>query len=111
EPRPGPRRGRGRKSRASYGPARPWVNPVFVARIRLIVVDCDWYWRCFQMRNRPPGDPAMLVRRIIFRKKGETLKRNKITIVGAGTVGATAAHWAASKELGAIVLVDVVEGV
>jgi len=39
------------------------------------------------------------------------LKRNKITIVGAGNVGATAAHWAASKELGDIVLVDVVEGV
>ncbi len=37
-------------------------------------------------------------------------KRNKITIVGAGNVGATAAHWAASKELGDIVLVDVVEG-
>ncbi|RMF95155.1 MAG: malate dehydrogenase [Candidatus Schekmanbacteria bacterium] len=39
------------------------------------------------------------------------MKRNKITIVGAGNVGATAAHWAASKELGDIVLVDVVEGV
>ena len=38
-------------------------------------------------------------------------KRNKITIVGAGNVGATAAHWAASKELGDIVLVDIVEGV
>jgi len=36
--------------------------------------------------------------------------RAKITIVGAGNVGATAAHWAASKELGDIVLVDVVEG-
>lgn len=39
------------------------------------------------------------------------LKRPKITIVGAGNVGATAAHWAAAKELGDIVLVDVVEGV
>src|SRR5690606_5243653 len=38
-------------------------------------------------------------------------KRAKITIVGAGNVGATAAHWAASKELGDIVLVDVVEGI
>src|SRR5690606_27336564 len=37
--------------------------------------------------------------------------RAKITIVGAGNVGATAAHWAASKELGDIVLVDSVEGV
>ncbi len=39
------------------------------------------------------------------------IKRKKITIVGAGNVGATAAHWAASKELGDIVLVDIVEGV
>jgi malate dehydrogenase len=38
-------------------------------------------------------------------------KRYKITIVGAGNVGATAAHWAASKELGDIVLVDILEGV
>ncbi|OEF95586.1 malate dehydrogenase [Desulfuribacillus alkaliarsenatis] len=38
-------------------------------------------------------------------------KRNKITIIGAGNVGATAAHWAASKELGDIVLVDIAEGV
>lgn len=37
-------------------------------------------------------------------------KRKKISIVGAGNVGATAAHWAASKELGDIVLVDIVEG-
>jgi malate dehydrogenase len=37
-------------------------------------------------------------------------KRAKITIVGAGNVGATCAHWAAAKELGDIVLVDIVEG-
>ena len=35
------------------------------------------------------------------------MKRAKISIVGAGNVGATAAHWAASKELGDIVLVDI----
>ena len=38
-------------------------------------------------------------------------KRNKITVVGAGNVGATAALWLASKELGDVVLVDIVEGV
>src|SRR2546421_5008470 len=38
-------------------------------------------------------------------------KRNKVTVVGAGNVGATAAHWLASKELGDVVLVDVIEGV
>lgn len=37
--------------------------------------------------------------------------RNKITVVGAGFVGATAAHWAAAKELGDVVLVDIIEGV
>lgn len=37
--------------------------------------------------------------------------RKKMTIVGAGNVGATAAHWAAAKELADIVLIDVVEGV
>ncbi|WP_134218333.1 MULTISPECIES: malate dehydrogenase [Pelotomaculum] len=39
------------------------------------------------------------------------MKRKKITVVGAGNVGATCAHWAAARELGDVVLVDVVEGV
>jgi malate dehydrogenase len=38
------------------------------------------------------------------------MDRAKITIVGAGNVGATCAHWAAAKELGDIVLVDIIEG-
>jgi len=37
--------------------------------------------------------------------------RKKISIIGAGFVGATAAHWAAEKELGDVVLVDILEGV
>src|SRR5205807_779651 len=37
--------------------------------------------------------------------------RNKVTIVGSGNVGATAAHWMASKELADIVLIDIIEGV
>ncbi|MDR9501584.1 MAG: malate dehydrogenase [Desulfurivibrionaceae bacterium] len=37
--------------------------------------------------------------------------RKKITIIGAGNVGATAAHWAASRGLGDVYLLDVVEGV
>ena len=36
--------------------------------------------------------------------------RPKITVVGAGNVGATCAHWAAARELGDVVLVDVLEG-
>jgi malate dehydrogenase len=38
------------------------------------------------------------------------MKRAKITVIGAGNVGATCAHWAASKELADIVLIDIVEG-
>ena len=34
----------------------------------------------------------------------------KISIIGAGMTGATAAHWLAERELADIVLVDVVEG-
>ncbi|MFQ3632335.1 malate dehydrogenase, partial [Roseiflexus sp.] len=37
--------------------------------------------------------------------------RPKITIIGAGFVGSTSAHWIASKELGDVVLVDIIEGV
>ncbi|MDP9268388.1 MAG: malate dehydrogenase [Acidobacteriota bacterium] len=37
--------------------------------------------------------------------------RKKVTIVGSGNVGATAAHWIASKELADVVLIDIVEGV
>lgn len=38
------------------------------------------------------------------------MRRNKVTVVGAGNVGATCAHWIASKELADVVLVDIVEG-
>lgn len=37
--------------------------------------------------------------------------RKKVTIIGAGFVGSTCAHWIASKELADIVLVDIVEGI
>lgn len=37
--------------------------------------------------------------------------RKKITVVGAGNVGATAAHLCAVKELGDVVLVDIAEGI
>jgi len=37
--------------------------------------------------------------------------RKKVSIIGAGNVGATAALWIASKELANVVLIDVVEGV
>jgi len=37
-------------------------------------------------------------------------KRAKITVIGGGFVGSTAAHWAAAKELGDVVLFDINEG-
>ena len=38
------------------------------------------------------------------------MPRPKISIMGAGNVGATTAHWIASKEIGDVVLLDIVEG-
>src|SRR2546428_13333125 len=37
--------------------------------------------------------------------------RKKVSMVGSGNVGATAAHWIASKELADVVLIDIIEGV
>ena len=39
------------------------------------------------------------------------MARKKVSIIGEGFVGATAAHWAAEKELGDVVLVDILEGI
>jgi malate dehydrogenase len=38
------------------------------------------------------------------------MARSKVTVVGAGNVGATCAHWIASRELADVVLVDILEG-
>jgi malate dehydrogenase len=46
----------------------------------------------------------------IFGREREIM-RKKVSIVGSGNVGATAAHWIASKELADVVLIDIVEGV
>ncbi len=37
--------------------------------------------------------------------------QKKITVIGAGNVGAAAAHWALSRKLGNVVLLDVMEGI
>ncbi|MBX2995495.1 MAG: malate dehydrogenase [Bdellovibrionaceae bacterium] len=37
-------------------------------------------------------------------------KRKKIAVIGAGFVGSTCAHWAASKELGDVVVLDINDG-
>ncbi len=38
------------------------------------------------------------------------IKRPKVSIIGAGTVGTAAAHWIASMELADVVLTDIIEG-
>ncbi len=37
--------------------------------------------------------------------------RKKVTVVGSGNVGATAAHWIAAGELADVTLIDIIEGV
>src|SRR5215468_6963772 len=54
---------------------------------------------------REPSCPLWL-----FDSKG-IIMRKKVSIVGSGNVGATAAHWIASKELADVVLIDIIEGV
>ena len=41
----------------------------------------------------------------------KTSGRRKIALIGAGNIGGTLAHLAAQKELGDIVLFDIVDGV
>ncbi|MCB9453432.1 MAG: malate dehydrogenase [Anaerolineaceae bacterium] len=38
------------------------------------------------------------------------MARKKVSVIGAGNVGATCAHWIATRELADVVLVDIVEG-
>ncbi len=44
---------------------------------------------------------------LVVLSRGATMRRAKITVVGAGNVGASCAVWAAQKELGDIVLLDI----
>ncbi len=39
------------------------------------------------------------------------MARSKVTVVGAGNVGATCAHWIASREIADVVLIDILDGV
>src|SRR5690348_14064597 len=41
----------------------------------------------------------------------DTMARNKIALIGAGNIGGTLAHLVGLKELGDVVLFDIVEGV
>src|SRR6185503_16621942 len=57
------------------------------------------------------GKPSGAILRFLYPFTERIILRNKITVIGAGNVGANCAVWAAKKELGDIVLVDVAEGV
>lgn len=39
------------------------------------------------------------------------MARSKVTVIGAGNVGATCAHWIAIRELADVVLIDILDGV
>ena len=52
-------------------------------------------------------DPGVGTRTPLAIRKSIHMSRAKISVIGAGNVGATCAHWAAAKELGDIVLVDI----
>ena len=54
------------------------------------------------MRAAPAGVAA---------NERNTIMRKKVSIVGSGFVGATAAHWVASKELADVVLIDILDGI
>ena len=63
-------------------------------------------------RRAPFGGDSHANRRETNRKvKRQPMARKKIALIGAGMIGGTLAHLAAMRELGDIVLFDVVEGV
>lgn len=48
---------------------------------------------------------------VIHKVHGEKhMARSKVSVIGAGNVGATCAHWLASREIADVVLIDVIEG-
>src|SRR5215831_2466706 len=59
----------------------------------------------------PCPPPEFTLRRDGPQERGNPMARNKIALVGAGQVGGTIALLAGLKELGDIVLCDVIEGV
>ena len=45
------------------------------------------------------------------KKKGSSMARSRIALIGAGQIGGTLAHLAGIRELGDVVLFEVVDGV
>jgi malate dehydrogenase len=65
----------------------------------------------FPFTQAQPVGLYCAVERREIRSPEESALRKKVTVVGAGNVGANCAVWIANKELADVVLVDVVEGV
>lgn len=59
------------------------------------------------MRMRSANSRLSMIARNPTKHSRKNTMRTKITIVGAGFVGATTAHWLAERELGDIVLLDI----
>jgi malate dehydrogenase len=68
---------------------------------RLIVVDYG------EMTDGRARLPILRQSNRLAASEERIMRRAKITIVGAGNVGATTAHWCAAAELGDIVLLDI----
>src|SRR5512141_2153442 len=66
-------------------------------------------------RRRNPGARLLVRARLSDRDvpgtRGSEVMRRKVTVIGAGNVGATVAQRLVEKELADVVLVDVIEGV
>ena len=48
---------------------------------------------------------------MVFGKEGDAVARSKIALVGAGNIGGTLAHLIGLKELGDVVLFDIIDGI
>src|SRR5262245_47616104 len=59
----------------------------------------------------PPWPFALSPRAAIMRNTGGTMARNKIALVGAGNIGGTLAHLVGLKDLGDVVMFDIVDGI
>src|SRR6056297_1277375 len=60
-----------------------------------------------RLAGGPPAGCPVPLQLILQYGKSKSMRRAKISVIGAGNVGATCAHWCAAAELGDIVLLDI----
>lgn len=99
-------------SRASASDERiPGSTPSVVSGERRSAANlgaCPVRLAAYRQTAKPAGIPAATIATAL---RTIMSRRNKITVIGAGNVGATTAHWAATRHLGDVVLVDIQKGV